>query len=545
MNGLTYGGWLITHTFAVMSLLFIPLLIFLALNFKYFIKTFKQIDPRILILLLVIFLAGFFMRNAQYRYGMDVDGMYYQEMAKNIFENHIFAQGCAVGTPRDCLFWYESVVLPGYPYLIASLFQLFGVHDIFSMLISGFLGSLSILLVFLLYFLLFNQPRGALIAATVFSFLPVDVYICSTAAVRPTAIFFMLFTLIFFMFSLKEKKISLWIATFLWLSFTIYVRLEFYLILVPMAVFLAFARSSFSRRDWMYLFTGVSVFLLHQLFAFSWLLHRNFGLTGGRYKTFSLDYLSSSLPAVFSYMFLNKIKSAYLFVPFISIFFLVGLIYFLIFRERRRELFFISLWFAVFLTGIALFFHGAYENETIRYLQSLGPPYALLAGFTIDHFSRKWKENKAFFGFMMIIIISLFFCRPLLKPDFLSDKRRDEYFVRNYLYTYDKLPPHALVLTWQSQVFNFDFMRDKDLIIATYGQNQSGNFNPYTEAFINALKANKDRRWFYIPLCCDRNKFCITVEKAEHIAVQAFHEFGLYEIFNKDGLIARIEEDGI
>jgi len=541
-NSLTYQYPIITHTFLVMSILFLPVVILLILNLKYILRIFRVIDKKVLLLLLAIFLIGFWLRNSEYRYGMDVDGVFYQEMAKNIYENNLFVQGCAVGNNTHCRYYYESVVLPGYPYLISLLFHFFGVHDIFSMVISGVFGSLNIILIFLIFYLLFSNAEGALLASAIFAFLPLDIYICSTAAVRPTAIFFMCMTIVLYLLSLKEKKLSLWIGTVLVLSFTIYIRLEFYLCIIPMVIYMIMKKEEINKKVFIYFLIAVFIFLIHQICAIDWLLNRNFGMTGGRYRTFSLEYFPSYFPQIISYFFIRKFNIGYLFNPIISLIFTGGILSLFINKKERKELFFIIILFFIFLIGIVLFYHGAAGEETIRYLQPLGIPYCILASFMWSWIFKKIGKNKVhFINLFLVATILIPFAWVFLKFNFFADKRKDEKLVSDYFQIYNKIPAHSLVLTTQAQVFNFDFMRGKDIEVVTYGQNQLEEYIGYSTVFIEELEQSKELNWFFIPMNCEQNKLCMVIDGCETVRIYGTGNLELYEVLDKTCVVEKIE----
>lgn len=466
-NGLTYAGPIILQTYSIMSLLFFPVLLSIIYNLNRIINVIKSIDRGLLFLLLIVFIIGFWARNTGYRYGIDVDGLYYQEMAKSIHEKGIFAQGCSIGNPADCKFYNESVVLPGYPFLITVLFRFFGVHDILAMFISGILSSVSIFLVFAIYHLLFEDAIGALISSAVFAFLPLDIYIAQTAAVRPTAIFFMCLTIIFFLIAQKERKLMLWLSAIFCMSFTVYVRLEFYLLLIPLCLYALWDRTiRLTRNNIILIGAGLTIFLLHQFFALDWLWHRKFGLTGGNYQTFSFAHLMSFFD-IFSNLFTKKLIGEYLFNPIASILFLIGGFLLFFSKNDKRQLIFLNVLFLVFFIGIALFYHGNSGKETTRYLQLIIIPYSLLAGYSLTKIVTRIKKNaQPMLLLLFIIICSLpFMISTCFNSALFSDKRKDEIWVASYSGLYKDLPSDSLVFTWQPQVFNFDIMRDKRLTL--------------------------------------------------------------------------------
>lgn len=529
-----------TDTILVMTLLFFPVFICLAAHLRFFFKKIVVFDKKVLLCLFFIFLAGFYMRNSEYRYGIDVDGIYYQEMAKSIYFNNLFSQGCALSTPLQCDYFYGSVVLPGYPFLINTLFYLFGPHDILAMMISGFLSSFTIILVFLIYYLLFRCSKGALIASAIFTFCPLDLFCAGTAAVRPTAIFFMCLTVVFFLLSLKERKISFFITMALLFSYTIYVRLEFYILVFPMIASLFYNKEKVDKKILFYFFIAAYIFFIHQLFVFDWLKHNHFGLTGGKQSTFSLQYFSTS-KKIISYFFIGSSdKIGFLFNPYISFFFFLSIFFFLSHKKHRKPLSFCIFLFLVFFTGVTFFF-AARGKEIIRYLHPICVPYSLLAGFSIKLIMNKISK-KSFFISVFIIILILF-TGKYFKLKIFADGRKNEPYVAKYCEIIKKLPENVLVFTVQPQIFNFDFLKGKNLSIASYGQNQLEEYQFFLESFVNFIEKHQNLRWFLIPIEHEKNVFCKAAleSNAEQIC-DSEHCLELFEIKNKKNLIKKMKE---
>jgi hypothetical protein len=533
-----------------MSILFIPVAAMKILNVKYFVNVFRVINKRILLLTLIVFLIGFYLRNSEYRYGIDVDGLYYQEMAKNIYEKNIFAQGCALSSGSECKVYLESVVLPGYPYFIVLLFHLFGVNDISPMIISGVLGSLTIILIFLLSYFFFNDEKAALYSCIIFSLSPIDIYISPTAAVRPTAIFFMCLTFMFYLFALKKRKLSLWVTTALTLSYTIYVRLEYYLLFIPLIAYVFSNKQVWDRRSIRDVLIAIGMFLVHQIIAFNWLIHRNFGMTGGGSDTFSLQYIGS-LPKIVSYFFAPWFNIGYLFNPIISSVIIVAIFLFLIHDKEKLPLFsrneqsgfyFNLILFLAFLIGVSLFYHGTADKETLRYLQPLAVPYSIMAGFIFQWGAKKLGKDKVYSMVILLLTMSVFFIKSQFKPQLFADKRKDEYFIAEYVQIGKLLPSQSVVFTWQPQVFNFDFMRYKNFSIIAYGHDKFVN---HKDTFMEFLNQNKDKPWFSVLIGCDVNQFCELVKAANAKLIKDFYYFSIYEIKDKNRLIVEIKKQGL
>jgi|GEM_PF-5258744 len=540
---LLYNHMLIKSTMLIMTLLFLPVFLSIIFQFATMKRLFKTIDAKIIFALVAIFCLGFWLRNSEYRYGMNLDGTYYQAMAKSIHARGELTQGCALGSSDNCLYKYNAVVLPGYPYLIAVLFKFFGAKDLLAMHISGILGSLNIVLVFLLYLLLFHKPSGALISACTFACLPLDIWISQTSAVRTTGIFFACLSCVFFLLAIREKKISLWISSVLCLSYAAYVRLDFYLLIVPFIVHLCLNKDKLTKSDAKNIVLSLMVFIVHQCPAFAWLINNHFGLTGGNEATFLFNRVVHSGPVLFSFFFEKKFGH-YFFNPFFSVFFILGLVWSMISKKRGNGIFALLLFCAFFL-GIASFYHGVAGKETIRYLQPIGIPYSLLAGLAIDKFFSKSKIKIA--PFVLFVVLLLASIIPYFKFRLFADGRMNEATIFEHRKYYDALPKNVLLFSRKPQLYDLDLMpNNKELVVASFGQNQFDEYLGFKSAFKNMLFKYKDLRWFVIlqenDKCADFRKMIDNVEM-DIVDIQGLNaDSELYEIKDKNKLLSNLEK---
>jgi len=544
-NGLSYNGILTKNTITIMSILFFiwfaSFIVFLPELFK----KLKNIKKSTLIILFIIFLVGFWLRNSSYKYGMAVDGMYYQEMAKEMYENGVYSQGCSIGTPSNCSYYFSAVVMPGYPFIIDIAFMLFGVRDIFAMIINGIVSSLNIILVFILFYIMFKNEIGALISALIYSFIPGDIFISQTAAVRPTFLFFIMLSIISYFVFIKDKSIIAGIFSVLSLSYSIYVRPEGYLVLALFIIGLFLYRKKFNlRKRWKYILIICLIFLSHQYVALNWLSKNGYGMTGGSVHTFSISNVIPMTPILIKSFFVSPKYRFTLFNPIVSILFFASCIYLFFDKKYKKEFYFIFLWFIIFFVGIASFYQCPGRNitecnEYPRYMQILFFQYALIIGLGTSKIYNifKSKRNKKIFiiSIFIIALTSLFFINIHLS--IFRDGRKDEPFVNEYYDIYKNIPENSTVLVSQPQVFNFDFMRNKNLYMMSY-ESLSHPYFGYRDIFINVLK--------------NRNNIYIIYEGMEpfsdlfnnkNLTKLLYHKngFRLFEVINKEEFIKGLE----
>ena len=120
----------------------------------------------------------------------------------------------------------ELILSVGWPFVLRLAFFLFGTSNWVAIYTSILLGTLSVVPLFLLAYLVTDRTDLALVAASVLSLYPPHIRWSATAASNASSLFFMLLTLVFFMvYYRKERTPVAWLA---WMSiaFTVQFRPE-------------------------------------------------------------------------------------------------------------------------------------------------------------------------------------------------------------------------------------------------------------------------------------------------------------------------------
>ncbi|UCC91391.1 MAG: glycosyltransferase family 39 protein [Candidatus Aenigmatarchaeota archaeon] len=185
----------------------ILMLVFFLLIVKHVKAGFKKIGRNTLILLFLIFLIGLALRIPLTPYHIMTDEYYYMEVAKNILKT---------GEPDLCAYINidtESCRLymkpPLFPFILSLVFIFFGVNSLAAISVSVAAGSLSIILIFLLAYLLFRKREVGLWSAFLFALNPIHITWSKTAETNVTSLFLTLlvFVLFLFYFRVRDKKI--------------------------------------------------------------------------------------------------------------------------------------------------------------------------------------------------------------------------------------------------------------------------------------------------------------------------------------------------
>jgi hypothetical protein len=216
----------------------LAILIFLCIkNFKFLCQSVINIDKKIWLLLILIFVFSFSLRNSEYWLGPFSDGYVAQESARMWVLNGDYVKSCALGTPADCKI-PEQVLFPaGYPFLIVLAHLIFGIHSLNASVISAILSSLTTIIVFLVTFFISKKENAGLYAALIFSFIPFNIVYSQTGETRPTGLFFEGLAILLFLIAVKNNRIINWLAVAASASYAIYVRQESYVLVPIMLLF--------------------------------------------------------------------------------------------------------------------------------------------------------------------------------------------------------------------------------------------------------------------------------------------------------------------
>jgi 4-amino-4-deoxy-L-arabinose transferase-like glycosyltransferase len=213
--------------------LFALLLALWIVNYKTAARAFSKISRRTWLILLLIFFAGLILRLFVFphQHIMYIDEPWYLEMAKNINQ---------IGQPVACLYTgYEEATcyMPykpvGWPFMLSLLRPFFGMSNYAAIYFSSVLGSLTILLAFLVSFLVFNE-RVALWAAFLLALAPLHIIWSNTAETNNAAVFFILLTMLSFFLYLRDRRTSTLLLLAITALFTLTIRYENVLIIPPL-----------------------------------------------------------------------------------------------------------------------------------------------------------------------------------------------------------------------------------------------------------------------------------------------------------------------
>jgi len=505
-----------------MAIHLVVLLFLCAKNFKYLYQSVKKIEKSTWILLFLIFIFSFCLRNSEYWLGPFSDGYVAQESARMWVLHGDYVKSCALGTPADCKI-SEQVLFPaGYPFIIAITHLIFGINSLNASFISAILSSLTTIIVFLIAFFISKKENAGLYAALIFSFIPFNILYSQSGETRPTGLFFESLSILLFFIAIKNNKIINWLAVVTSISYTIYVRQESY-ILVP--IFLLFFiifkwkeikdvvlkiinkyveedKIFFDPRLLKIIFV-FSLFFILQIPVLGWMLFNNpyQSYQGGGFFALHYKGILAQGHALFLQLF-NMVprelgaRNIFHYNIFSSVLFLFSIAVFFI-VPRKKTFFILSVWVGYYIVYSLMFDGningtGRLTGDYFRRSTMLHVSYAVIGGIGFCLLSPFKKKIYAISNILLLFFILLFSNYPYFQIrdgrgtpisfyfpfKIFEDARttKQNVFPSNeYWQAMEKVPNECLVIAGPYLISTNDYFKDK-------------NFKTVSLDFINETK---------------------------------------------------------
>jgi hypothetical protein len=357
-----------------------------------------------------------------------------------------------------------------YPYLLSIVYRLFGVNETLSFIFNNLLLGITIIIVFLLAFLLFKNYLIGIFSALIYALIPQNLLWFNTTAVEPSASLFsgiFIFAVVIF---LKDKSNrSLFLVAVL-ASFAIQFRPESILILLIALISIIIFTPTELKRTRIY---TAGLFFLTLSFAHS--IHlivtcgSNWGTTA---PSFGIDYFINNF-TVNSLYYLDNLK----FPIFITLLFLISFFSKSFFKEKTL----LAIWFLCFW-GIFLFFYaGSYGyGADVRYSLVSYIPMAILAGsgvYKLQSFIKNLPTLKFYFNPIIAILIILSFLKFLPQVRAETEEawgaRADHYYAEQFAAL---LPENSIVLTHNPNMFHLWGKNAAQISLATSNKSYVNQF---------------------------------------------------------------------
>lgn len=388
----------------ILSINFFLIFVFVIFCWKVLKKEITCIDKKTLLIVLGIFVVSFFLQGSL---SPKTHRIYYDEdIYLNIGQSIAFlgkAALCNYGITEqgeyDC---YDGVLNKqpqAYPFILSLLFKITGTSEENATILTIIVSSLSTILVFFIAKSLYNAEIG-IYSSLIFALIPENVLWSSTNASEPFLAFFSILTLSMLFMSFKENNILLFVLSLLLAAFTIQIKTEAALLLVPyLSCLIIFKKNIIFTNKWGF-FLSIVLFLC---LIFPHALHlmqikgENWGAPTN--EKFSVKYFNNNLKENVGFYFENK-----RFPLFFTLMSIAGIC--LQWKKWREKLFVLS-WGLPFFSVYLFFYAGSYNAGVgERYSILMSAVISILAGIAIDMLSKTLGKYGKFI--LITIVISNF-----------------------------------------------------------------------------------------------------------------------------------------
>jgi len=383
------------------------IVISICFGYKDIVSVFKKIKKNTWIILIIILLFGFYLRMfvAPNSHHIFFDEDIYLNMAQNIV-NEGKACLCNYGTPDNCFNCISNKQPYGLPAFYAVFFFLFGVSETVAVNVSIIIATFSILLVFLVSYLLFKEEKLSVYSALVFTLIPIHIRWSVTQALGLPLVFFSLLTILLFLIYLEKRKTPVLFAFFCTLAYTCQIRPESMLMVVVVASFFIFVDNDIFKtvRDRKFLI-ALALFLILILPTVEHTDNMKYEDWGASGNKFSKDIIKRNL-ADNSKFFVENTRFPLIF----TIFSIAGIIFGL-YKYPKKIIPFI-IWFLLFFAIFIPFYAGSFNyGKDVRFSLNLYPSVAIFSGLGFYLLNlillKKFKQKKQFAKLSIYILIIL------------------------------------------------------------------------------------------------------------------------------------------
>ena len=387
---------------------FLLFLIFFWINKSYIKDILSEIDKKTWVFLFFVVISAFILRLVipPLQHIMYIDEPWYMEAAKNMLQN--FSQG---DYPKSI----------GWPFILSISFLFFGVSNWVALYTAVVLGTLTILNVFLLMYIITKKKLISLFSAAIFSLVPLHIRWSASAETNIPSLFFVTLTLFFcFLYYRKRVYSLLWLAISS-ITFTVLIRPDNYL-LIPLFFLgcLIFKVKISTKRIILILFFLIVLVSPSILQSLDWYSSFNRLETESGGQLIANNWSLSNLIYNSLHFGPNIFSKAYLpfFIPILSI---IGFIYMLF--KQKREACFLIIWFIFFWI---LFFSSWVQTigGRERFFLSFYPSIIIFVGYGLQLFLNlvhktmiKPQLKNIFCFFIILVPIFMFFPYTLKATD--------------------------------------------------------------------------------------------------------------------------------
>ncbi|MDE1822924.1 MAG: glycosyltransferase family 39 protein [Candidatus Micrarchaeota archaeon] len=178
------------------------------------------------------------------------DEYIYMSIAKSMITDHVFGI-CSFSTATHCVpgttgFFHQP---GGWPLLLAAAFSIFGIGIGTAYYLTLLMSAISVLLVFLISYMLFSDARQALMSSVALASIPLFLSYSRTSLADPSALAFLLLSILLFMVYLRQKSLRTGFAAVMAFAFLTCIKTEMVIAVPILAGFLLLSSGWFRGRD--------------------------------------------------------------------------------------------------------------------------------------------------------------------------------------------------------------------------------------------------------------------------------------------------------
>jgi 4-amino-4-deoxy-L-arabinose transferase-like glycosyltransferase len=459
-----------------LSIHFILLIIFVFMNRRTILKHFLRVKRETWILLFLIFLFGFFLRNAEYWYGLNLDDYVPLETAKYLLLEGKHVKACSGGMLGECYAYHQVLQPPGFPYLITLIYIVFGINSMPVLAFSGILSSITIIIIFLLCYLMFRNEKIGLYSSLVFAIIPIDIFFSGTGNVRVISVFFTALTILFFLIALKKNDMKTWILFALAFSFSTYIRQENYVMFIPFIAGMIITRYDIIENINKLIVAQIvfSAFQIHNLY---WIFRVAPGLFVHPMGLPLTSHACMIRAAPHIAWFLSGLVHDMILMPYnclATILFVAGMalsFFYLLARKRSGYwLFFVSLLFITFFLTYSSYclnfmdgLSAGPDSDYMRYTMQLHVPYSILAGYALYVLHKRLRKEAVMILVGLLIAVSLVYALP---AGIFMDSRTTHEPDSDYFDAIKKIPPNSTIITMKYMLVASDVVGEERRVIS-------------------------------------------------------------------------------
>lgn len=439
----------------VMLVLVLIICNFLYLTFKHVKEAFKSIKKKTWVILLLILLAGFFLRmfvtTHIHNLYFDEDG--YMDIAKHIANN---GNNCLClrntdGVCEFCGFSFKSI---GFSFLLAIIFKIFGTSHAAAFNFVAVIGSLTVLAIFFFSYLLFKDEKTALLSALILSFYPIHIRWSGSASAEIFSLFFIIITFTYLLLYKKTNKVTLLFTSLLLLAYTITVKEENFLLLLLFGVFFL------TKKKYRQMFLGilfVAVILLIPYLVGTYMFH-----SGVSEEDFFARYTFWKKGEVLSFDFFKKdflTNLSFLTdwdytMHLVLALNLIGIFYMLK-NKKSLGIAFLA-WFLMIVSLFSAYIGMPLVQSEVRHYIPVIVSLVIFSSYGLDLLSKEksLKRLRLDYVFTGLIIVSVMFYIPYLTSEKspVQSVQDDHDLVEKSL---EIIPKECLVITQESYLYDF------------------------------------------------------------------------------------------